>query len=138
MAEQRSHKRAGRPECNLFDDQCGPLKRRTETKDGTVKTLKGAICFACGKECKKTNRLAWLYHIAGKAGDPGQGWAKCLKQDDFEERDLAEWRDELEELLAPGEEAPHGFHAAQSAARLQWWGWRHEWWLAPLDGLWRR
>ena len=97
---QRSHKRAGRPECELFDDQHGPLKRRTEIKEGIRVTLKGAICWACGKDCKKTNRISWLYHIAGKDGDAGQGWAKCKDQDKFDERDMGEWRDELEEMLA--------------------------------------
>ena len=96
---QASHKRTGRPECELFNEY-GPLLRRTETSDdGTVKTLKGANCWACTKSTKKSSKIAWLYHIAGKDGDPGQGWAKCKMQDKFEERDQLEWRAELEELL---------------------------------------
>ena len=80
QAQAAAVRRGGRDLSSLFDEDNGPMKRRkTADAAGTEHNAPGAICFFCGKPCKKSSELAWLYHLVGKDGDKGCGWAVCAE-----------------------------------------------------------
>jgi hypothetical protein len=86
--------RGGAPRNDLFNELTGPLKRRCEVDDGGAlgATLQGAVCVKCGAVCKRSVIEGFLAHVSALEGDPGGGWARCPRQEEFDEHKRIAWR----------------------------------------------